>query len=151
VEVTGTVSSVVYHLREAAVFVVPLMKGGRTRIKIYEGMAMGKATVSTTVGAEGLDVHHGRDILLEDSPAEFAATISTFLQNEEVRRRYEAEAAATARSTTGPSLRKVLLGPSEHDHAALGKTIPGDPPAAGASVEAARNSPPNSRRAASLL
>jgi polysaccharide biosynthesis protein PslH len=97
VEVTGTVPSIIDHLREAAVFVVPLRIGGGTRIKIYEGMAMGKATVSTTIGAEGLDVQHGRDILLEDSPAGFANAIVTFLQNEEVRRRYEAAAAATAR------------------------------------------------------
>jgi len=97
VEVTGTVPSIIDHLREAAVFVVPLRIGGGTRIKIYEGMAMGKATVSTTIGAEGLDVQHGRDILLEDSPAGFASAIVTFLQNEEVRRRYEAAAASTAR------------------------------------------------------
>jgi glycosyltransferase involved in cell wall biosynthesis len=97
VEVTGTVPSVVDHLRAAAVFVVPLRIGGGTRIKIYEGMAMGKATVSTTIGAEGLDVEHGRDIILEDTPAGFADAILTFLQNEEIRRRYEAAAATTAR------------------------------------------------------
>jgi glycosyltransferase involved in cell wall biosynthesis len=97
VEVTGTVPSIVDHLREAVVFVVPLRIGGGTRIKIYEGMAMGKATVSTTVGAEGLDVQHGRDILLEDSPTRFADAILTFLQDGDVRRRYEAAAAATAR------------------------------------------------------
>jgi len=97
VEVTGTVPSIVEHLRNAAVFVVPLRMGGGTRIKIYEGMAMGKATVSTTVGAEGLDVEHGRDILLEDKPDTFADAIVTFLQDESVRRRYEAAAAATAR------------------------------------------------------
>ena len=56
VEVTGTVSSIIDHMRQAAVLVVPLRIGGGTRIKIYEGMAMGKATVSTSVGAEGLDV-----------------------------------------------------------------------------------------------
>ena len=81
-EVTGTVPSIVDHLRAAAVFVVPLRIGGGTRIKIYEAMAMGKATVSTTVGAEGLDVKHGCDILLRD---------------EVLRRRFEAAAAATAR------------------------------------------------------
>jgi polysaccharide biosynthesis protein PslH len=97
VEVTGTVPSIVDHLRAAAVFVVPLRIGGGTRIKIYEGMAMGKATVSTTIGAEGLDVQHGRDIILEDSPAAFADAIVTLLANEEIRRRYEAAAAATAR------------------------------------------------------
>ena len=97
VEVTGTVPSIVDHLREAAVFVVPLRIGGGTRIKIYEGMAMGKATVSTTIGAEGLDVEHGRDILLEDAPASFADAIVTLLQDEAVRVRYEKAAAATAR------------------------------------------------------
>ena len=97
VEVTGTVPSIVDHLREAAAIVVPLRIGGGTRIKIYEGMAMGKATVSTTVGAEGLDVQHQRDILLEDTPAGFADALVTLLRNEEARRRIEAGAAATAR------------------------------------------------------
>ena len=97
VEVTGTVPSIVDYLRDGAVFVVPLRIGGGTRIKIYEGMAMGKATVSTTIGAEGLDVEHGRDILLEDTPETFAEAIVTLLRDENVRRRYEAAAAATAR------------------------------------------------------
>jgi len=97
VEVTGTVPSIVDHLREAAAIVVPLRIGGGTRIKIYEGMAMGKATVSTTVGAEGLDVQHLRDILLEDTPSSFAEAIITLLQNGDARRRLEGGAAATAR------------------------------------------------------
>ncbi len=97
IEITGTVPSVVEHLREAAVIVVPLRMGGGTRIKIYEGMAMGKATVSTTVGAEGLDVQHGRDILLEDQPSDFANAVVTLLLNEELRRQYELAAVTTAR------------------------------------------------------
>jgi glycosyltransferase involved in cell wall biosynthesis len=97
VEVTGTVPSIVDHLREATAIVVPLRIGGGTRIKIYEGMAMGKATVSTTVGAEGLDVQHQRDILLEDTPGGFADAIIALLQNEDARRRLESGAAATAR------------------------------------------------------
>lgn len=97
VEVTGTVPSVVDYLRDAAVFVIPLRIGGGTRIKIYEGMAMGKATVSTTVGAEGLDIQHGKDIVLADDPASFAQGIVTFLKDENARRRFEASAAATAR------------------------------------------------------
>jgi glycosyltransferase involved in cell wall biosynthesis len=79
------------------VFVIPLRIGGGTRIKIYEGMAMGKATVSTSVGAEGLDVEHGRDIVLADDPDQFANAIVSFLRNQDVRRRFEAAAAATAR------------------------------------------------------
>lgn len=97
VEVTGTVPSVVDYLRQAAVFVVPLRIGGGTRIKLYEGMAMGKATVSTTIGAEGLDVQHGRDIRLADAPGAFADAVVEMLQDDDVRRRYEAAAAATAR------------------------------------------------------
>ncbi len=96
VEVTGTVPSVVDHLREAAVLVVPLRIGGGTRIKIYEGMAMGKATVSTTAGAEGLDVQHRHDILIADDPSDFANAIVSFLRDDEMRCRYEAAAAATA-------------------------------------------------------
>jgi glycosyltransferase involved in cell wall biosynthesis len=96
VEVTGTVPSIIDHLREAAVFVVPLRIGGGTRIKIYEAMAVGKATVSTSVGAEGLDVQHEHDILLADDPVRFADAVISVLQDETLRRRLEAAAAATA-------------------------------------------------------
>jgi len=96
VEVTGSVPSVVDHLREAAVVVVPLRVGGGTRLKIYEAMAAGKAVVSTTVGAEGLDVHHGQDILLADEPSTIADAVIMLLQDIDVRRRYEQAAATLA-------------------------------------------------------
>jgi glycosyltransferase involved in cell wall biosynthesis len=96
VEVTGSVPSIVGHLRESAVFVVPLRIGGGTRIKIYEAMAVGKATVSTTVGAEGLDVRHGHDILLADDPSSFASAVCSLLLDPELRRRVETAAASTA-------------------------------------------------------
>jgi glycosyltransferase involved in cell wall biosynthesis len=87
VEVSGRVSSVVEHLREAAVVVVPLRVGGGTRLKIYEAMAVGKAVVSTAVGAEGLDVHHGRDVMLADTASSFAASVIALLTDEDLRRR----------------------------------------------------------------
>ena len=96
IEVTGTVPSVIDHLREAAVFVVPLRIGGGTRLKIYEAMATGRAVVSTTVGAEGLDVTHGEDLFLEDTPEDFAASVVALLQDPDRRRRFERAAAATA-------------------------------------------------------
>jgi len=96
VEVTGRVPSVVDHLREAAVVVVPLRVGGGTRIKIYEAMAVGKAVVSTSVGAEGLDVHHGKDILLSDTPADFAESVGTLLQDAEKRNRIARAASELA-------------------------------------------------------
>jgi glycosyltransferase involved in cell wall biosynthesis len=96
IEVTGSVPSIVEHLRESAVFVVPLRIGGGTRIKIYEAMAMGKAIVSTTVGAEGLDVHDGRDILLAEEPVPFADSVCSLLSDREMRRRLEKATVATA-------------------------------------------------------
>ncbi len=96
VEVTGGVPSVVERLRQAAVVVVPLRIGGGTRLKIYEAMAMRKAVVSTTLGAEGLDVHHGRDILLADDPQTFAAYVVELLRDPSKRRRIEVAAGEQA-------------------------------------------------------
>ncbi len=96
IEVTGKVPAVIDHLREAAVVVVPLRIGGGTRLKIYEAMAAGKAVVSTSVGAEGLDVHHGRDIVLADNTKAFAEAIFMLLEDSNVRREYERTAAELA-------------------------------------------------------
>jgi glycosyltransferase involved in cell wall biosynthesis len=96
IEVTGRVPAVIDHLHQAAVVIVPLRIGGGTRLKIYEAMAAGKAMVSTSVGAEGLDVHHGRDIILADSPTAFAESVLMFLGDSDVRRRYECAAAELA-------------------------------------------------------
>lgn len=93
VTVTGAVDSVLPYLERAAVFVVPLRIGGGTRLKIFEGMAMGKATVSTTIGAEGLDVTDGRDLILADQPAAFADAVAVLLTDVD-RRRALGEAAA---------------------------------------------------------
>jgi polysaccharide biosynthesis protein PslH len=96
VEVTGAVPSIIDHLREATVVVVPLRMGSGTRIKIYEGMAVGKATVSTRIGAEGLDVQDGQDILLADDPERFADSVCALLGDEGLRGRIEAAARDTA-------------------------------------------------------
>lgn len=94
VQVTGTVPSVADYLRDATVVVVPLRIGGGTRLKIFEAMAMGKALVSTSIGAEGLDVQDGRDVILADDAAKLADAIILLLRDSALRRRYE-EAAAT--------------------------------------------------------
>ena len=96
VEITGRVPSVAEHLREAAVVIVPLRIGGGTRLKIYEAMAAGKAVVSTSVGAEGLDVRHGRDIVLADTAADFGSAVCRLLVDEQQRKRLEAAAAEKA-------------------------------------------------------
>ena len=104
IEITGRVSSVVEHLRQSTVVVVPLRIGGGTRLKIYEAMATAKAVVSSTVGAEGLDVHHGRDIMLADDPRSFAQAVIMLLRDPELRRRYEKAAVEIAARYDWPAI-----------------------------------------------
>ena len=79
IEMVGFVDDLRPHLASAAALVVPLRLGGGTRLKIVEGMAMGKAIVSTSLGAEGIDVVPKRDILIEDEPAAFARSVARLL------------------------------------------------------------------------
>jgi glycosyltransferase involved in cell wall biosynthesis len=96
IEVTGTVPSVIEYLRRAAVFVVPLRVGGGTRLKIYEAMAMAKPVVSTVIGAEGLDVHDGENILLADDPEAFANGVVRILKDPDLQRRLGSAAVRLA-------------------------------------------------------
>jgi glycosyltransferase involved in cell wall biosynthesis len=86
VQVTGTVPDVRPHVAEAAVYIVPLRVGGGTRLKIFEALAMGKAVVSTTVGAEGLPIVPGEHFLQADGAAEFARAVVGLLRDSD--RRY---------------------------------------------------------------
>jgi len=72
IRVRGTVPDVRPYLWGACVSVVPLRIGGGTRLKIYESMAAQVPVVSTTIGAEGLEVQAGENIHIADSPEEFA-------------------------------------------------------------------------------
>lgn len=79
--VTGTVPDVRPYLWGSSVSIVPLRIGGGTRLKIYEAMAAGVPVVSTTVGAEGLEVHPPEDIRIADKPEEFAARCVELLED----------------------------------------------------------------------
>lgn len=81
VDVTGRVPDIRPYLKEAAVFVVPLRVGGGTRLKIYEAMAAGLPIVSTSVGAEGLDVQPEEHLLLADSASDFADRVVDLLDH----------------------------------------------------------------------
>jgi len=104
IEITGRVPSVVEHLWESTAVVVPLRIGGGTRLKIYEAMAAGRAVVSTTVGAEGLDVQHGDDIVLADDADSFANAIIQLLTDSAVREGYEAAAVHSASRHDWPAI-----------------------------------------------
>jgi glycosyltransferase involved in cell wall biosynthesis len=79
-------------MAEGSVYVVPLRIGGGTRLKIFEAMAMGKAVVSTTVGAEGLPVVPEQHIVIADQPQRFAEEVVRLIRDDDARRRLEVEA-----------------------------------------------------------
>ncbi|MCA9473001.1 MAG: glycosyltransferase [Nitrospirales bacterium] len=85
----GRVEDVRPYIAQAEVYIVPLRIGGGTRIKIFEAMAMGKAVVSTSIGAEGLPVISEKNCLLADSPEDFAQAVVTLLHDSEKRRSIE--------------------------------------------------------------
>ena len=92
IEVTGRVEDVRPHVARGTAYVVPLRIGGGTRLKIFEAMSMGKAVVSTTVGAEGLPVTHDRDILIADDPQAFADAVIRLIREPRIRTRIESAA-----------------------------------------------------------
>lgn len=81
VRVTGTVDDVRPYIAEGAVYVVPLRIGGGTRLKIFEALAMGKAVVATSVGAEGLPLVPGIHFLDADDPQSFARAVVSLLRD----------------------------------------------------------------------
>ena len=89
---TGEVPDVRPYLQRARVAIAPLRIGGGTRLKILEAMAMGRAVVSTRVGAEGIGVTHERDVLLADEPQDFAAQIGRVLDDDDLASRLGTQA-----------------------------------------------------------
>jgi glycosyltransferase involved in cell wall biosynthesis len=79
--VNGRVENADEYMSARHVMVVPLFSAGGMRVKIIEGMAMGKCVISTTMGAEGIACKHGRDILLTDSPEEMAKLIGSIIDD----------------------------------------------------------------------
>jgi len=89
--VTGIVDDVRSYVAKAKVFVVPLRIGGGSRLKILEAMSMKKAVVSTSIGAEGLGVEHGKNIILADGPESFANAVKKVFKDDELRKSLENE------------------------------------------------------------
>ena len=81
VTITGYVDDIRPYLAGAMVYVAPLRVGGGTRLKLLEAMAMGKAIVSTSVGAEGFPIVNGQEMILADEPEAFAQEVLDLLEN----------------------------------------------------------------------
>jgi len=87
VHVTGEVASIVPYLRQSVAALVPLRWESGTRFKILEAFACQTPVVSTTLGAEGLAVEHGRHLLLADDPDAFSSAILSLLDDPALRER----------------------------------------------------------------
>ena len=84
VTLTGYVPEIKPYIANASISIVPIRLGGGTRLKILEAMALGTPVVSTSKGAEGLDVETGVHLFLADNPGEFAGAVINLLQNPEL-------------------------------------------------------------------
>jgi polysaccharide biosynthesis protein PslH len=83
VEFLGEVESAHDFIRSKAIMVVPLLSGSGMRIKIIEGMALGKAIITTSIGREGIDVAHEKNMMIADSPDEFLDAVRFLLSGKE--------------------------------------------------------------------
>ena len=92
VVVTGYVDDVRPYIEGADVYVVPLRIGGGTRLKIMESMAMSSAVVASSLGCEGFPLEHGKQLMIADSPEQFAVTVVALLENPDERERLGSEA-----------------------------------------------------------
>jgi glycosyltransferase involved in cell wall biosynthesis len=94
IEIEGFVSDVRPAYRRATLVIAPLVASAGTNIKVLEAMAMGKATVSTAAGVNGLDLAAGQDFVLANTAEEMAGAIERLLDDERERARIELAARA---------------------------------------------------------
>jgi glycosyltransferase involved in cell wall biosynthesis len=114
VTVTGYVSDIRPYIANSVVYVVPMRMGSGTKLKVMQAMAMGIPVVSTTMGAEGIDVTDGQNIRLADTAAGFARHVVELLGNESERQRLAANGRRLVEekydwTTIVPALEKVYV------------------------------------------
>ena len=122
VTAVGHVPDLRPHLAAARCAVVPLRVGGGTRLKILDAWAMGRAVVSTSLGCEGLETRDGDNILIRDTPREFAAAVLEVLGDADRRAALERSGRATVLEryswdVVGRQIRAAYLRLLGHDDA----------------------------------
>lgn len=81
VKLIGEVEDAQSFITSKGIMIVPILSAGGIRVKIIEGLALQKTIVSTSIGAEGIDVKHGDNILIANSPDDFYKAIKKALTN----------------------------------------------------------------------
>jgi glycosyltransferase involved in cell wall biosynthesis len=111
VVVTGEVPDVRPHYQDSWFQIVPLRIGGGTRLKIVESLCIGCPVLSTTIGAQGLELRDGEHILLADTPADFAAGAVRLANDGDLRERLRRAGRKQVLSLYGwPTLATKLQG-----------------------------------------
>lgn len=83
VDCVGRIEDANAYMSDKQIMIVPLLSGSGMRVKIIQGMALGKTIISTTIGAEGIQVSPGKNILIADTPQEFLRAVDHCLKNPE--------------------------------------------------------------------
>ncbi len=112
VTLTGYLDDIRPAVRGAAVCVVPLRQGGGTRLKILEAMALGTPVVVTRHGAEGIAATPGDDVLIADTPDEFAQATLRLMTDPQLRRRLAQNGRALVEARYGWQAIGTRLGAS---------------------------------------
>jgi len=81
INIIGYVNDPLPYIQNAAVFIVPILSGSGTRLKLLEAMAVGKAIVTTSIGCEGIEGTDKEHYLVADQPVQFAEKVATILNN----------------------------------------------------------------------
>ncbi|MFM7726300.1 MAG: glycosyltransferase family 4 protein, partial [Flavobacteriales bacterium] len=85
VVVVGDVSDAIAFMQSKAIMVVPILSAGGIRVKIIEGLALGRSVISTSLGAEGLDCEHGKHLMIADRKEDWLEAISALLEDAALR------------------------------------------------------------------
>lgn len=83
VQVVGEVHSAKDFIAAHDIMIVPLLSGSGMRVKLIEGMALGKTIITTSIGAEGIEAEHNKHLMIADTPEEFVRAIDRCLNDEE--------------------------------------------------------------------
>ena len=98
IKVVANPPSMIPLLHSASIVIVPLLSGSGTRLKILEAMSAGKAIVSTSKGAEGLEIEDAKDLLIADTAEDFAEAIVQLWNHTEIRQKLGQNAVSTVRT-----------------------------------------------------
>jgi glycosyltransferase involved in cell wall biosynthesis len=115
IRVTGFVADVTPHYQHADVVVIPLRHGSGTRIKVLEAIAHRRPVVATSAAVNGLDLQHGREVLVAESTSDLARTVDNVLGDPAhaaslVERAIEVVRAKYTLDAVGPTLRAAVFG-----------------------------------------